>query len=179
MQFSTLEFLFFSLRKRRMSCWPNIINYWVQVISFLVTIDVNFAFTPHFILSHRGGWIVDQIFRSGHICLVKIDVLLCFPLTLKLFSRRVPCHASQKLWKYGGQISGDGNFTIIFSPPFWTSFLFPPRGGRCVDPISAISAWMMCRPMDSARLKNIGNSKSSTGLSDQSFLVRHFDPDRP
>ena len=63
-----------------------------QVISFLVTLDVTFAFTPHFILSHRGGWIVGQIFRSGHICLVKTDVLLCFPLTLKLFSQRVACH---------------------------------------------------------------------------------------
>ena len=49
-----------------------------QFIYFLVTIDVTFAFTPHFILSHRGGWIVDQIFRSCHICLVKTDVLLCF-----------------------------------------------------------------------------------------------------
>ena len=31
-----------------------------QVISFLVTLDVTFAVTPHFILSHRGGWIIDN-----------------------------------------------------------------------------------------------------------------------
>ena len=88
-----------------------------QFIYFLVTIDVTFAFTPHFILSRRGGWIVDQIFRSGHICLVKTDVLLSFPLTLKLFSH-LPCLPAKNYENIEARFWGDENFTIVFSLPF-------------------------------------------------------------
>ena len=88
----------------------------VRSYLFLVTIDVTFAFTPNFILSHRGGWIVDQIFRSGHICLVKADVLLSFPLTLKLFSH-LPCLPAKKYENIEVRFWGDENFTIVFSLP--------------------------------------------------------------
>ena len=56
------------------------------------------------------------------------------------------------------------------------SFLFPVVGGgrvsTSVDPISAISAWMMCARQNSRRLKNIQNSKSLA--ASEIFLGRIF-----